>query len=195
MNAIRQELQEWVQGPVATRKMASIKRQLESYKQAEALRIAIAVSSSPASVPPPPPEPLPPPAFEPEENDDEFEADFGTAADASSVYSEYENDFAILDDDLSTAAPSDTSVLFFIIAERISRHRMTSRELHEEALRRHSAHIVAANEETRRRMWVAEDRWSTTSQPGGNRGFIREDYQMRPATAVSEDLDHHHEFV
>ena len=72
---------------------------------------------------------------------------------------------------------------------------MTSRELHEESLRRHSAHIVAANEETRRRMWDAENRWSTTSQAGGTRGFIREDYQMKLATAVNEDLDHHPDFV
>ena len=115
---------------MSTRKTASIKRQLESYKQAEALRIAIAVSSPSASVPQPPPEPLLPPAFEPKENDDEFEADFGTAADASSVYSEYENDFAILDDDLSTVAPSDASVLLHIISERISRHRTTSRDEH-----------------------------------------------------------------
>ena len=131
--------------------MASIKRQLEDFRQAEAFRIAIAASSSSASVPPPPPEPLPPPATEPEENDDEFEADFGAAAEASSVYSEYENDVGNFDDDMSTVAPSDAMASrdrtvyrqFFALAG--ARPWMTSRELHEEALRRHSVSIVAAN--------------------------------------------------
>ena len=72
---------------------------------------------------------------------------------------------------------------------------MSSRELHEEALRRQAASIVASNEEARRRVWDTEDRWSTASVSGGDRGNLRLDYPMRDATAESENLDHHRDFV
>ena len=191
MKKTRQEIQEFVKGPVAIAKMASIKRQLEDFRQAEAFRIAIAASSSSASVPQPPPEPLPSPASEPEENDDEFEADFGAAAEASSVYSEYENDVGNLDDDMSTVAPSDAMATrdrtvylqFFALAGACQ--WMTSRVLHEEALRRHSVHIVAANEETRRRMWDTEDRWLEHKQRLRRRLWH---YQVRLSVSNTEFL-------
>ena len=67
--------------------------------------------AEPYPVPPPPPDPLPPP--EPEVTEDE----------ESSVRSEYENELEIPDDDMSTVAPYDASVLIYSISERIARDR------------------------------------------------------------------------
>ena len=81
----RQRLQEWVQGPVAEAKMASIKKVLGSFRQVEELRIAVAASSSSDATLPPPPDPLPPPVTEPEEVDEELKADYGATAEESSL--------------------------------------------------------------------------------------------------------------
>ena len=119
--------------------------------------------------------PLLPPASEPEESDDDLEAD------ASSVYSEYENEHDVPDEDMSTVAPSDASVLIYTISERVARYRAT-----EAARRRWSDTISAANEEARVRARDTEDRWSTNSDAGGRRGYIRYDYPMRTPTTESE---------
>ena len=103
---VRQRLRRWVQGPVAQAKMAAIKETLGAFRQLE-------------SAPPPPPEPLPPPESEPEESDDDL------GADDSSAYGEYENEHEVPDEDMSTVAPSDASVLIYTILERIARYRAT----------------------------------------------------------------------
>ena len=135
--------------------MAAIKETLGAFRQLE-------------SAPPPPPEPLPPPESEPEESDDDL------GADDSSAYSEYENEHEVPDEDMSTVAPSDASVLIYTISERLARYRAT-----EAARRRWSDTISAANEEARVRARDTEDRWSTNSDAGGRRGYIRYDYPIR----------------
>ena len=138
---------------------------------------------------------------EPEEEDEELEADYGATAEESSLYSEYENEMEIFDDDWSTApseAQAQTSTEFNRRAEAYIAHRirpdqdehwMNGRELTEAARRRWSDSVSEANEEARIRARDTEDRWSTNSVSGGDRGYVRYDYPMSTPTAVSEYLD------
>ena len=121
----RRRLREDPQGWLAEAQQVSSAQRIRAVVEAH-----MDASTEPYPVPPPPPDPLHPPATMCEEED--------------SVNSEYANEHEVPDDDMSTVAPSDASVLIYSISERVARHRAR-----EAARRRGSDTIPAANEEAK----------------------------------------------